>query len=73
MSSRGGPGILPRWPSSHGSWNRSQRTGYKVIRVRLRDGVPTGEYEDFVTGFVINDRDVWDVRSASPSPTTARC
>ena len=45
--------------ASHGSWNRSQRTGYKVIRIRLRDGVPTGEYEDFVTGFVINDRDVW--------------
>jgi len=45
--------------ASHGSWNRSQRTGYKVIRIRLRDGVPTGEYEDFVTGFVLNDRDVW--------------
>jgi len=43
----------------HGSWNRSQRTGYKVIRIRLREGVPTGEYEDFVTGFVLNDRDVW--------------
>jgi len=45
--------------TSHGSWNRSQRTGYKVIRIRLREGVPTGEYEDFVTGFVLNDRDVW--------------
>ncbi|GLH81852.1 sorbosone dehydrogenase [Bradyrhizobium sp. SSBR45G] len=45
--------------AEHGSWNRSKRTGYKVIRVRLKDGVPTGEYEDFVTGFVINDREVW--------------
>ncbi|CCE03835.1 PQQ-dependent sugar dehydrogenase [Bradyrhizobium sp. STM 3809] len=45
--------------AEHGSWNRSRRTGYKVIRVRLKDGVPTGEYEDFVTGFVVNDRDVW--------------
>jgi glucose/arabinose dehydrogenase len=45
--------------AEHGSWNRTKRTGYKVIRVRLRDGVPTGEYEDFVTGFVINDSDVW--------------
>ena len=45
--------------AEHGSWNRSKRTGYKVIRIRLRDGVPTGEYEDFVTGFVINDSDVW--------------
>jgi glucose/arabinose dehydrogenase len=28
----------------HGSWNRAIRTGYKVVRVRARDGVPTGEY-----------------------------
>ena len=45
--------------AEHGSWNRSKRTGYKVIRIRLKDGVPTGEYEDFVTGFVLNDSDVW--------------
>jgi hypothetical protein len=45
--------------AQHGSWNRSKRTGYKVIRIRLKDGIPTGEYEDFVTGFVINDSDVW--------------
>jgi len=45
--------------AEHGSWNRSKRTGYKVVRIRLKDGVPTGEYEDFVTGFVIDDSDVW--------------
>jgi glucose/arabinose dehydrogenase len=45
--------------AEHGSWNRSKRTGYKVIRVRLKDGVPSGEYEDFATGFVVNDSDVW--------------
>jgi|SRR5665213_788811 len=45
--------------AEHGSWNRSKRTGYKVIRLRLKDGVPTGEYEDFVTGFVIDDSSVW--------------
>jgi hypothetical protein len=45
--------------AEHGSWNRSSRTGYKVVRIRLKDGVPTGEYEDFVTGFVINDNQVW--------------
>lgn len=45
--------------AEHGSWNRSKRTGYKVIRIRLKDGAPTGEYEDFVTGFVVNDREVW--------------
>jgi glucose/arabinose dehydrogenase len=45
--------------AEHGSWNRSKRTGYKVIRIRLKDGVPTGEYQDFATGFVINDSEVW--------------
>jgi glucose/arabinose dehydrogenase len=45
--------------AEHGSWNRSKRTGYKVVRIRLKDGVPTGEYEDFVTGFVVNNSDVW--------------
>jgi len=45
--------------AEHGSWNRSKRTGYKVIRIRLKDGVPTGEYDDFITGFVVNDNDVW--------------
>jgi glucose/arabinose dehydrogenase/cytochrome c2 len=43
----------------HGSWNRTLRTGYKVIRVRLNHGVPTGEYEDFLTGFVVDNRSVW--------------
>jgi glucose/arabinose dehydrogenase len=45
--------------AEHGSWNRSKRTGYKVIRIKLKDGVPTGEYEDFVIGFVVNDSEVW--------------
>jgi glucose/arabinose dehydrogenase len=45
--------------AEHGSWNRSKRTGYKVIRVIMKDGAPTGEYEDFATGFVINDTTVW--------------
>jgi hypothetical protein len=30
-----------------------------VIRARLKDGVPSGEYEDFMTGFVVNDASVW--------------
>ncbi len=45
--------------AAHGSWNRAKRTGYKVIRVFLKDGVPTGEYQDFMTGFVVSDRAVW--------------
>jgi len=43
----------------HGSWNRNSRTGYKVVRVRFKNGVPTGEYEDFVTGFVVDEQSVW--------------
>ena len=43
----------------HGSWNRTVRTGYKVVRVRVSHGVPTGEYDDFLTGFVVNDDRVW--------------
>ncbi len=43
----------------HGSWNRARRTGYKVVRVRTQDGVPTGEYQDFLTGFVVSDAAVW--------------
>jgi glucose/arabinose dehydrogenase len=45
--------------AEHGSWNRATRTGYKIIRAIVTDGVPTGEYEDFVTGFVIDDASVW--------------
>jgi glucose/arabinose dehydrogenase len=43
----------------HGSHSRPQMTGYKVIRVRMRDGMPTGEYEDFMTGFVLDNDRVW--------------
>lgn len=45
--------------AEHGSWNRSKRTGYKIIRIIVKDGAPTGEYDDFATGFVINDSEVW--------------
>ena len=43
----------------HGSWNRGARTGYKVVRLRLDHGIPTGEYDDFLTGFVVDNRSVW--------------
>ncbi len=45
--------------AEHGSWNRSKRIGYKVIRVPLKNGAPTGEYEDFLTGFVTPEGNVW--------------
>jgi len=43
----------------HGSWNRAKRTGYKVVYLPLKDGVPNGEYEDFMTGFVVDAASVW--------------
>ena len=43
----------------HGSWNRALRTGYKIIRLPFKDGKPTGEYQDFVVGFVADDQNVW--------------
>jgi glucose/arabinose dehydrogenase len=45
--------------AEHGSWNRARRVGYKVIRVPMRDGKATGEYEDFLVGFVTEDGNVW--------------
>jgi glucose/arabinose dehydrogenase len=45
--------------AEHGSWNRARRVGYKVIRVPIRDGKATGEYEDFLVGFVTKEGNVW--------------
>jgi glucose/arabinose dehydrogenase len=45
--------------AEHGSWNRANRAGYEVVRVPMRDGHATGEYEDFLTGFVRADGKVW--------------
>ena len=45
-----------------GSWNRSEPTGYKVVRVRFKDGRPEGWYQNFLTGFWISGTDraeVW--------------
>lgn len=45
--------------AEHGSWNRKKRSGYEVIRVPLKNGKAAGEYEDFLTGFVTSNGDVW--------------
>jgi len=46
--------------TAHGSWNRATRAGYEVIRVATDGhGHATGEYQDFLTGFVLPDGDVW--------------
>jgi glucose/arabinose dehydrogenase len=45
----------------HGSWNRSKRTGYKVVRVPMQDGQPLGGYDDFIAGWSPNESsaNVW--------------
>jgi glucose/arabinose dehydrogenase len=46
--------------SLHGSWNRQPRTGYELVRVPLHQtGKASGEYEDFLTGFVTPEGNVW--------------
>jgi glucose/arabinose dehydrogenase/cytochrome c2 len=43
----------------HGSWNRAFRTGHKLVRLPLKNGVPTGQYIDFMTGFITESGDAW--------------
>lgn len=46
--------------AEHGSWNKSVRAGYELIRVpRHQTGKASGEYEDFITGFVLPNGNVW--------------
>jgi glucose/arabinose dehydrogenase len=45
--------------AEHGSWNRASRAGYEVISIPMHDGHATGEYDDFLTGFVTKDGQVW--------------
>ena len=39
----------------HGSWNRSKFSGYRVAFVPFKNGQPSGEIEDFVTGFIASE------------------
>jgi glucose/arabinose dehydrogenase len=46
--------------AEHGSWNRAARVGYELIRIPLHQSdKASGEYEDFMTGFVIDSGHVW--------------
>jgi glucose/arabinose dehydrogenase len=46
--------------AQHGSWNRALRTGYNVARVPLHQTAhAAGDYQDFLTGFVTADGQVW--------------
>jgi glucose/arabinose dehydrogenase len=45
--------------AEHGSWNRRKPAGYEVVRVSVKNGRATGEYEDFITGFITQEGKVW--------------
>ena len=45
--------------AEHGSWNRANRAGYEVISIPMHNGHADGSYEDFLTGFVTKDGQVW--------------
>ena len=40
----------------HGSWNRSSKVGYKVIRVSLDDEGNVSKVSDFITGWLQEER-----------------
>jgi glucose/arabinose dehydrogenase len=42
--------------AQHGSWNRKELAGYKVIFVPFKSGKPSGAQEDFLTGFIANEK-----------------
>lgn len=42
-----------------GSWNRSEFVGYRVAFAPFDDGQPSGEVEDFLTGFIANENEVY--------------
>lgn len=45
--------------SLHGSWNRSVRVGYKVVRVHFQAGRPTGVVSDWMGGFLSPRGEAW--------------
>jgi glucose/arabinose dehydrogenase len=56
------PGLPPQFVhgmfvGQHGSWNRKPFSGYKVIFVPFREGKPSGEPIDVLTGFITEDGD----------------
>jgi len=41
--------------SEHGSWNRIPKSGYKVVFIPFKDGLPHGKPIDILTGFLSED------------------
>jgi glucose/arabinose dehydrogenase len=47
--------------AQHGSWNRSQRTGYNLMFVPFKNGKPAGAPKQFLGGWMLSptQREVW--------------
>ncbi len=43
----------------HGSHSKPNRAGYKVVRAVMKNGKATGEYIDFMTGFMVDNDHTW--------------
>jgi glucose/arabinose dehydrogenase len=58
FTQQGGEGAFAQgaFVGMHGSWNRDEPVGYKVIFVPFRDGRPSGPPVDFVTGFQVDGK-----------------
>ena len=56
----------------HGSWNRSELSGYKVVFVPFKNGRPAGAPNDILTGF-INNGVAHGRPVGSPSTTPVHC
>jgi glucose/arabinose dehydrogenase len=60
-----GPNALPEryrggaFIGQRGSWNRSEFAGYRVAFVPFKQGRPAGEPQDFLTGFIANENEVY--------------
>ena len=60
--------------AEHGSWNKAVRAGYEVIRIpRHQTDQASGDYEDFVTGFVLPNGDAWGRPVGVAATPTVRC
>jgi glucose/arabinose dehydrogenase len=53
------PGKGDAFVTLHGSWNRSARDGYKVMRIPFKNGRPSEDPQEFLAGFILDNDTVW--------------
>ncbi|WP_234997468.1 hypothetical protein [Hymenobacter roseosalivarius] len=57
----------------HGSWNRAEPSGYKIVRVHFNEQGQPEKFEDFVTGWLLNNNKEPSVCVALPNTLMAPC